>query len=89
MPPRKKIEPQTVNPEAVGVEINKFVEPKLANLLTLVGIGNNDAGQIGVYVVTYDVANKAVTDTKFIPETGPTEAVERFKIAASSIFMNT
>ena len=89
MPPRKRIEPQTVSPELDVVEIHKFVEPKLANLLTLVGIGNNDAGQIGVYVVTYDVANKTVTETKFMPETGSAEAVERFKIAASSIFMST
>lgn len=63
------------------------VEPKKVNAVPLIGVGRDAAGNIGVYVLTFDIANGNVMDQQFIKEGGPTEAVERFKILAGNIFM--
>lgn len=64
------------------------IEPKPVHVVQLVGVGKNAEGQIGVYAMNYDVANNAAVDYQFFPETGQTEAVERFKIISSNLFMS-
>jgi hypothetical protein len=97
--PRKpKVEPSlpVVNPAATEVPSLKSlleertlgaVEPKPEYLIQLLGVAKDPAGQIGVYVVNYDVANNAVVSYEFLAESGQTEAVERFKISAANLFM--